>query len=95
MKIGTYEIEIQTNTTTGFDHEHHQWDPAYLHLDSGSLMATGMGKLHVTGYTTRAKACTPNPAQMARVAARYREITGEDLPLLESYHFGVLSGAIV
>jgi|GEM_PF-3755202 len=95
MQIGAYEMDIQTNTTVAFDHESHQWDPAYLCLDADSLMNSGKGKLVVTGYTARAKACTVDPEQMHRVAARYHEITGEELPILNTESWGEMPGVTV
>lgn len=92
MQLGTYKIDIQTNTAVGFDHEHHQWDPAYLYLDANSLMATGKGKLIPTGYTVRAKACTPDPEQMNGVAERFRELSGADLPIRLAEHWAEISG---
>lgn len=81
MQIGKYEIDIQANTTVGFDHGRHPWSPVYRYLDADSLMAAGLGQLHATGHTVWARACTTDPDDMRRVADRFRELTGVDLPV--------------
>lgn len=73
-----YQIDIQTETTIAFDHENHKWSPAYLLLSGPELIDAGLGKLVVTGSATTATLCSPDLAQITRVAERYRELTGQD-----------------
>lgn len=81
-----YQIDTQMETEIGFDHEHHKWSPAYLLLSGPALIDAGVGKLFVTGRTTTATLCSPDPDQIARVVERYREITGHDpLVILDRY----------
>lgn len=73
-----YQIATQMETEIGFDHEHHKWSPAYLLLSGPALIDAGVGKLVVTGRTTTANLCSPDPDQIARVIKRYHELTGND-----------------
>ena len=81
-----YQIDTQMETEIGFDHEHHKWSPAYLLLSGPALIDAGVGKLFVTGRTTTAILCSPDPGQIAGVVDRYRELTGhEPLVMCDTY----------
>jgi len=83
----SWEIETDAQSSVGFDHENHEWDPSYQYMNSESLMASGMGKRYTFGHTTIARVMTFHPETVCRVAKKFLELTGEPLGVyIEGYN---------